>query len=76
MAAKDSNSPMSQSELAEHIAKAEMEIARQQANWVKDRVMSRWKKVSEEPKKESEPKEMGIVVDVYEKQSVSAGGRE
>jgi hypothetical protein len=53
-----------------------VEIARHQANRVKDRVMRGWNKVSGEPKEESEPKEMDIVVDVDKKQSVSAGGRE
>lgn len=38
--------------------------------------MRGWNKVSGEPKEESEPKEMDIVVDVDKKQSVSAGGRE
>ena len=51
-----------ESEFAERIAKAEVEIARQQANRVKDRVMSGWNKVSVEPKEESEPKEIVIVV--------------
>jgi hypothetical protein len=75
---KDPYSPISESELAERIAKAEVEIARQHANRVKDRVMSEWKKISGEPKEESEPNEMGIVVtvDVDEKQSVAADGQE
>ena len=62
--------PISELELAERIAKAEVEIARQQANRVKDRVMSGWNKVS--AKEESELEE-GFVVDVKEKQSVPAG---
>jgi hypothetical protein len=64
---------MLESELAERIAKAEVEIARQHANRVKDRVMNGWNKESVEPKEESELKDF-VVVD--EKQSVSAGGRE
>lgn len=47
---KDPYSVISESDFAERIEKAEVEIARQQAIRVKDREMGGWNKVLVEPK--------------------------